>query len=261
MFGAILMLKFHSDSNWEKFGLDDPYFGVLTDDKYHRPNMSEALKKEFFDTGQQCIVNVFDVIKKNINPSFCPRRALDFGCGVGRLIVPLSQSSEHVVGVDVSNAMLGEAQSVCKAHGITNVSLAKSDDDLSELKNHAFDFILSIAVFQHIEVRRGERILRKLLLHLMPGGIGAIGFAYYVPCSFFQRIYRLFMHKIPMGRAISNLLRGRRLGTPVMQMNAYNLNRLLLLLQEYGVGNIHLAFTEPSDGKRGVLLCFEMPSI
>lgn len=253
------MLNSNSDNNWEQFGLEDPYFSVLTDAKYHSANLSEDLKKEFFNSGQKHIVNVFEIIRKHINPLFSPQRTMEFGCGIGRLIVPLSQFSTHVVGVDVSIAMLREAQSVCSSRGITNVSFARSDDELSALLNQKFDFIHSIAVLQHIDVHRGERIMRNMLLHLSPGGVGAIGVAYYVPNTIFRRIYRFVTHKIPMGRLLTNLLKGRNIGTPVMQMNPYNLNRLLLLMQEYGVSDIHLSFTEPSGNKRGLLLCFEMP--
>lgn len=253
------MLKSNSDNNWEQFGLEDPYYSVLTDGKYHSANLSEDRQKEFFSSGHKHIVNVFEIIKKHINPLFLPQRALDFGCGTGRLIVPLSQLSTHVVGVDISIAMLREAQNVCSSRGITNVSFARSDDELSELINQKFDFIHSIAVLQHIDVTRGERIMRNMLLHLSPGGVGAIGVAYYVPNTIFRRIYRFVTHKIPMGRPLTNLLKGRNIGAPVMQMNPYNLNRLLLLMQEYGVSNVHLSFTESSGDHRGVLLCFEMP--
>jgi SAM-dependent methyltransferase len=253
------MLKSNSDNNWEKFGREDPYFSILTDDKYHSANLSEDLKKEFFNSGHKYVVNVFEIIKKHINPSFYPQRTMDFGCGTGRLIIPMSQFSTHVVGVDISVDMLREAQRVCSSRGITNVSFARSDDELSELINQKFDFIHSIAVFQHIDVHRGERIIRNMLSHLNPGGVGAIGVAYHVPMTILRRIYCFVAHKIPMGRPLTNLLKGRNIGAPVMQMNPYNLNRLLLLLQEYGVSDIHLSFTESSGDKRGVLLCFEMP--
>jgi SAM-dependent methyltransferase len=255
------MLKSDSDTNWEQFGKEDSYFNVLTEDKYYSANLSEDNKREFFNSGHKYIVNVFEIIKKHINPSFSPQRTMDFGCGTGRLIVSLSQFSGHVVGVDVSIAMLREAQRVCSSRGITNVSFARSDDELSELKNQKFDFIHSIAVFQHIDVQRGERIIRNMLLQLSPGGIGAIGVAYFVPTTLVRSIFRFITHKVPLGRPLANLLRGRKISAPVMQMNPYNLNRLLLLLQEYGVNNVHLSFTKPSGDNRGVLLCFEMPRI
>jgi ubiquinone/menaquinone biosynthesis C-methylase UbiE len=253
------MLKFNSDTNWEQFGAEDPYFGALTDAKYHRVNLSEDIRKEFFNTGNQYILNLFEIIRKQLNPSFSPQRTLDFGCGVGRLLIPLSQFSSHVVGVDISAAMLKEAQTACNARGITNVCLVRSDDELSGLKDQKFDFIHSIAVLQHIDVPRGERIIRNMLLHLSPGGIGAIGVASYVPNTLVRRCYRFIAHKIPLGRPLVNIIRGRNINAPVMQMNQYNLNRLLLLLQEYGVSSVYLNVTEPSGAARGVLLCFEMP--
>jgi trans-aconitate methyltransferase len=175
------------------------------------------------------------------------------------LLVPLSQFSTHVVGVDISAAMLEEAQTVCSSRGITNVCFVRSDDELSGLRDQKFDFIHTIAVLQHIDASRGEQIIRNMLLRLSPGGIGAIGVAYYVPNTLVRRFYRFIAHKIPLGRPLANIIRGRKINAPVMQMNQYNLNRLLLLLQEYGVNSVHVSFTEPYCAERGVLLCFEMP--
>jgi ubiquinone/menaquinone biosynthesis C-methylase UbiE len=253
------MLISNSDADWEKFGSEDPYFGVLTEDKYHGMNLSEEIKEEFFNTGHQYITNVFAIIKKHINPLFSPQRAMDFGCGTGRLIVPLSRFSGHVVGVDISTAMLKEAQRVCGERGITNASFARSDDELSELRDQKFDFIHSVAVLQHIDVRRGERILSNMLLRLTPGGVGAIGVAYHIPTTFTRRIYGYIAHRVPLGRQLTNLLRGRNINAPVMRMNQYNLNHLLVMLQKCGVDSVHMSFTEPSGDNCGVLLCFEMP--
>jgi 2-polyprenyl-3-methyl-5-hydroxy-6-metoxy-1,4-benzoquinol methylase len=53
---------------------------------------------------------VFETIRRHFVPNFKPSSVLDYGCGVGRLLIPLAERCECVVGVDVSDTMLREAQ-------------------------------------------------------------------------------------------------------------------------------------------------------
>ena len=87
---------------------------------------------------------------------------LDYGCGVGRLVVPFSKIGAHVVGMDVSESMLEEAKINCDSNGLDNVVLLKADDNLSAL-DHKFDLINSYIVFQHIPVSRGLTILKNMI--------------------------------------------------------------------------------------------------
>ena len=54
-------------------------------------------------------------------PDFERRAALDYGCGVGRLTLPLAERCEHVYGVDVSPSMLREAARNAARMGLPNV--------------------------------------------------------------------------------------------------------------------------------------------
>src|SRR5580704_8517953 len=91
-----------TDAEWEKWGQRDPYFGVLTDNRFRQKRLTADTKAEFFASGARDIDHVFQVCREHICPDFRPRSALDFGCGVGRLVIPLAALVEHVVGVDVS---------------------------------------------------------------------------------------------------------------------------------------------------------------
>ena len=84
------------------------------------------------------------------------------------------------MGVDVSDAMMAEAARNCRERKITNVSFVKSDDRLSRLEG-TFDLIHSIIVFQHIAPHRVELLVRGLVSHLEPGGVGALHFTTWLP--------------------------------------------------------------------------------
>jgi len=244
-----------TDREWEKWGRKDPYFGVITQDKFRGHNLTDETKREFFESGRNQIHHVLGVCRHHFDRDFTPTRVLDFGCGTGRLVIPFAEIAEEVVGVDVSPSMLREAGSNCQAHSIENVRLLQSDDQLSTLVGQ-FDLIHSSIVFQHIPVKRGRRIFTRLLDRTAPGGICAVQFTYAktkyaasygTPRGPFSRIVR------ETKKGLHFLMDSGRSGRdPEMQMNLYRVNDVLFLAQSAGIGNVHLEFSD----HRGVLAFF-----
>ena len=251
------MFNTDSDREWEKYGRDDPYFGVITDNRFHRENLTPELKAEFFHSGHCYIEDVLAKIRRHLAADFTITRALDFGCGVGRLVIPLAGLAKRVTGVDVSDSMLAEARRNCRARDIDNVTLVKSDDSLSRVEGE-YDFIHSIIVFQHIPVARGERIFSHLLSHLQPGGVAVVHFTYAKKYAL-RKWFAFAKGYIPGATSLFNLVQGRRMGTPQMQMNAYHLNPLLQAIQNTAADACYLEFTN-HGGELGVILYFRKPA-
>lgn len=249
------MLGRNTDHEWEKFGQTDPYFGVLSQDKFKTDHLTAATKQEFFDSGTSHVRAILATVHHFLDPNFQPHRALDFGCGVGRLVIPLAGVAQEVVGVDVSAAMLQEAQRNCADQSLKNVWFALSDDDLSQVEGR-FNFIHSFIVFQHIPVRRGERLFEQLLARLEAGGVGVVHFTYGYDLSAQVALAQAARRTIPGAAKVLNLLRGRSLNAPQMQMNAYSLNRLMAQLQAQGIRRVYTELVDQA-GYRGVMLYFQ----
>ena len=163
-----------TDIEWEKWGARDPYFGVLTDPKFRAAALTDAAREEFFAMGRHHVDHVLHIIRCHLEGGFVPTRTLDFGCGVGRLLLPFARLGGEVVGVDISPSMLAEAKRNCDQAGLANVVLAPSDDTLSAVDGD-FDLVHTCIVLQHIEIARGLRIFEQLVRRVRPGGgIGAI---------------------------------------------------------------------------------------
>jgi ubiquinone/menaquinone biosynthesis C-methylase UbiE len=250
------MFSNNTDRAWEKFGKDDPYFGVFTHDKYRKSNLTEERKEEFFKTGSCYIDKVLRKIRQCLDPNFEFRKAIDFGCGVGRLVIPLAKLAQEVTGVDVSDSMLDEARKNCEAKSIKNVVFVKSDDDLSHLQDK-YDFIHSYIVFQHIPVKRGARIFKNLLAHLEVGGVCVAHFTYSSDHRG-KKLVSLLKRYIPFASNFINLIRKRKFFAPQIQMNDYHLNHLFLSIQKAGVTSCHIEFTD-HRGELGVVVYFQKP--
>lgn len=91
---------------------------------------------------------------------------LEIGCGIGRLIRPLSKRSASVLGVDISPRMVAEARRACE--DLENVRIAVTTGALPMVEDQTQDFVFSYIVFQHIPdtaavdtyIREAARVLR-----------------------------------------------------------------------------------------------------
>lgn len=55
------------------------------------------------------------------------QRILDMGCGTGRHALELSRRGYHVLGVDLSDGMLAQAQQIAQTEGLTTVAFQQAD--------------------------------------------------------------------------------------------------------------------------------------
>lgn len=245
------MFSSNTDKDWEKFGKNDPYYGVVTHEAYRKENLTRNNLECFFKSGQEHIERVIDVLRPCIEPDQRIERAMDFGCGVGRMLIPLSKIADHVTGADVSESMLKEAEKNCLKHSIKNVELIRSDDNLSALKGQ-FDLIHSFIVFQHIPVKRGLTIFENLIDHLKPGGLMAVHFTYAASKKYYNLIW-LMRKYIPLAKNLINVVKGRSFNAPQMQMNQYDPKKVYDIINLHGLKIIN---TEPTDhsGHLGVIL-------
>jgi SAM-dependent methyltransferase len=191
----------------------------------------EALS-EFFAGGEEYLRWIWELIAAHFGAGFRPVQAMDFGCGVGRLVIPMASRCEKAIGVDVSPSMIAEAKKNCKEKNIHNVEFVLGFDALDpSLK---FDFINSFIVFQHMRKTQGMEVFRKMLSLLNPGGIGALHFNYRAEVSFKSTCVGVLRRRSQWANGFFNILRGSPWGAPWMQMNPYDLNALAAVLTMAG---------------------------
>ncbi len=244
------------DRAWESWGSQDPYFAVVTDPKFRLSLLTDEAKADFFETGELYLRGVLETLEKQFGPRLPLERALDFGCGVGRLVVPLSRVAATADGVDVAPSMLDEARKNCLERGVANVRFFPSDDELSQLQDR-YDFIHSYIVFQHIPVARGEKLFMRLLDRLKPGGVCAVHFLY--SKSYGEHPAKRAIRRLPLARPLIALFRAAAGKPPQMQMNVYDLNRLLAIVQASGARDCFVQFVDQA-GDLGVVLYAQKPA-
>ena len=160
-----------------------------------------------------------------MRPEVCDGRVLDFGCGVGRLLFPFSKSFTKAVGIDVSEGMRRELQLNASKFAITNIEVFR---DLGQLpKGEHFDLVHSFIVLQHIEREYGMSLIEDLANLARPdNGLIALHVTYFSKSSIFRKIVHNLRSRSELVNKGINLLLGREISTPLMQMNSYSLNAI-----------------------------------
>ncbi len=153
-------------ANWNELGKDDPFWVVLTDPTKKGGKWDPA---DFFQTGR-------DEVKASLaklasrGTQVRRGRALDFGCGVGRLSQALSEEFEEVHGVDISPSMIGHATRFNRFPGKCNYHV-NNRSDLTLFPDNHFDFIFTMITLQHIEPPYGLAYIQDFVRVLKPGGV------------------------------------------------------------------------------------------
>ncbi len=102
-------------------------------------------------------------------------RVLDVATGAGAVLVTAAERvgpSGQVVGVDLSNEMLAQADAAVRAAGLSNVQLGRMDAESLELPNDSFDIVtcaFSVFFFPSIDTA-----LREMYRVCKPGGRVAV---------------------------------------------------------------------------------------
>lgn len=227
-----------TDADWRELGKSQPYWGVLSADIFRSENITPERIEDFYATGQVYIDEMVEGLQRatGAKPS---ARALDFGCGVGRLAEAMTAHASEVTGYDISPGMLALArQRGGKAAYV------------GEMPAGPFDWINSFIVFQHIEPPRGLEILEALLQRLAPGGLVSLQFTIWREPSMEPPTFTGWRAK---AQALRYRLWLKNLPTGQILMYDYDLSKIVRVLNNAGVDEMRLVSTD-HGGHHGVII-------
>ncbi len=153
-------------AHWNQFGKEDPLWAILThnDKKGNKWNPDE-----FFETGKQEIKDVMQYVEK-FGLLQQRGRALDFGCGVGRLTQALANYFEEVVGIDIAPSMIKHAKRY-NQFGARCMYYVNGADNLRLFSDQEFDFICTLIVLQHMRPGYAKSYIKEFLRVLKSQGV------------------------------------------------------------------------------------------
>ncbi len=227
-------------AHWNAFGQSDPLWAILTD-----PEKAGGKWEwdEFFRLGESEIDQVLERVAE-VGIAVRRGRALDFGCGVGRLTQGLCRHFQECCGVDIAPSMVELARAHNRHGGRCRYEL-NTASDLRRFADNGFDFVYSSLVLQHIRPHYAKRYLAEFVRILAPGG-----------CAVFRLPSRLRHWRDRVGQRVGRaywiyrdcLARVRRQPVPPrMEMNGIPRPEVERLIARSG-GEVRAVFEDGSAG-------------
>ena len=150
---------------WDVLARRDALGSVLT-----RPSTEPDWNvDDFFETGRADVAKLMAATAR-LAPALSLRRALDFGCGVGRLTQALTAYCDDVCGVDIAPSMIARAREENRTPERCHFEVNRQPH-LQRFDGSVFDLVYSRLVLQHIPPCLVRRYIPELVLVLVPGGL------------------------------------------------------------------------------------------
>jgi SAM-dependent methyltransferase len=152
--------------HWDAFGRSDPLWAILTapDKKGNRWSIDE-----FLQTGRDEIAALIAYLDER-GLTANRRRALDFGCGAGRLTHALASHFDQVIGVDIAPSMIDVARTLHAARPRLDFRVNASNR-LESIDAGSIDLVYTRLVLQHMPPRYVRAYLAEFVRVLSPGGV------------------------------------------------------------------------------------------
>jgi SAM-dependent methyltransferase len=223
-----------TDADWRELGATEPFWGVASLPRFRSENLKAEDVVSFYDSGVGHLADIVGRLRQQtgVAPG---GRALDFGCGTGRLSEAMTAHADQVVGYDISPGMLEKARLKGGAR-YTDV-----------LPEGPFDWINSFIVFQHIPPERGTALFEQLLDRLAPGGHVSLHLTVWREPHLQPTRSRLARLRGAVARARGRIKPGQ------IMMYDYDLSRLLRILNTHGIEEVNMVSTD-HGGHHGVIL-------
>lgn len=152
--------------DWNTLGERHPLGAILTGTLGQMPEWNVD---EFFATGRADVAR-FLADLDHIAPHTARGRALDFGCGVGRVTRALAAGFDSVTGVDVARSMIRRARALNR--DVANCRFVVNRwTNLRRFATGSFDVVYSRLVLQHIPPEGVRKYVPELLRILAAHGV------------------------------------------------------------------------------------------
>lgn len=136
---------------------------------------------------QDCVSAILNSTEVHKVASNSKSVMLEIGCGVGRLMLPMSVFADHLYGVDISQEMLKIANRSISRWPLKNMTTILGDGVSLPVKDLTMDFVYSMLVFQHLELQTVICYLSEAYRILKQGGVLRFQFVEYAEEAEFSK--------------------------------------------------------------------------
>jgi SAM-dependent methyltransferase len=89
-------------------------------------------------------------------------RALELGCGVGKVAIELAKAGESVTGIDVSDSAISQARELARSLGVS-VDLRRMNAEEMDFSDSSFDLVYGSGILHHLSLARAVSGICRVL--------------------------------------------------------------------------------------------------
>ncbi len=227
--GLVNNVVLRNKREWDDLAVLDPLWSILSDPT---KRFAKWDVEDFFSTGRREIEEMLvEARALGYPPRGC--KALDFGCGVGRVTRALAEHFSECYGVDISEEMIKLARQFNRHIGKRRF-IVNTAGDLKAFPGNHFDMVYSNIVLQHLPDRNQIRsYVSEFIRIVAPGGLVVFQLASWIP----------WRNRIQIRRRLYSLLRNlgadggflyTKLGLHPIRMNFIPEREVINLLEAAG---------------------------
>ena len=165
------------EQSWSKMGEDWPHFSVLSQEQFYPRNLAGSIN-QFWASGESEAEVTLELLHRlGFDPA--GKTCVEYGCGLGRVTMPLATGFAKVHAYDISASHLALARQRAEAVGAANVQFHhRGGGVLAPLED--CDFFSSRLVFQHNPPPVMRELVRLALASLRSGGVAVFEIPVYL---------------------------------------------------------------------------------
>jgi SAM-dependent methyltransferase len=157
---------------WVQLGTEKAHFSVVPENEY-LPETLDATIEQFWQSGENECKRIERIFSRLRLPLTRNMTCVDYGCGVGRVTIPLATRFRKVLGYDISPTHLSHAKERARIVQASNVAFHTCSDFFVDQPERC-DFYYSAGVYQHNPPVIIAQLLRNALAALSPAGTAII---------------------------------------------------------------------------------------
>ncbi len=225
--------------HWDDLSRRDPLWAILTEPGKQGNRWSV---EAFFETGRKEIDGLMAHVE-SLGIRLPKRKALDFGCGIGRLTQPLAHFFNEVWGVDIAAPMI-ELAKKHNQHGDRCHYVVNDSNDLKRFPANEFDLVYTNITLQHIEPRYAKDYIKEFLRVLLPQGLLVFQLPSHPAMTLKGLVIRMtpapLLDIIRAGGLKALILYCKDRNQPRLQMHGIRRNEVVAFLKEHGANVVDI---------------------
>jgi SAM-dependent methyltransferase len=136
--------------------------------QFHNESFGDGEGKRFQAVSAfYSVSSSFVFYKQRLVESCTGAHILEYGCGPGSCAFLAAGLANSVVGIDISDVAIAQAEEQARKQGLTNVSFEVMNAEELRFADDSFDVICGSAILHHLDLRKAFLELARVL---KPGG-------------------------------------------------------------------------------------------